>query len=1349
MSASPRFLLQLALGCLLSIQVLFAQAPAPSPDLFAQNNLAAWCIVPFDAKKRGPEERAAMLEKLGLRQFVYDYRKEHIPQWDEELTALKRHHIALVGWWFPGSLNDEARQTLALFQRHDVSPQLWVTGNGGAITVTSPEDQAARIAKEVQRLKPICEAAAPLGCKVALYNHGAWFGEPENAIAIVTALKASGIQNVGLVYNLHHGHAHLDRLEKVLPQMLPHLLFLNLNGMDQKGDTKGRKILPLGIGTEDIRVLRIIRASGYSGPIGLLNHTDEDAEGRLLDNLDGLRWLLPQLDDAPPGPKPTYRTWKETSATSPSTSKSTASLVRQGTGVPSINEEFGKALSGGLLIPGSEAYRTLPLTIECRARLNSKDQFNILAACDPKNSSTHWELYTYAGSGFFSLYLPGRGGEYRSNVNICDGQWHNLIANIEEHSISLWVDGKLVLEKPIQPLKGTSQPGDLALGRLVEGTLGCDGLIDDVRLSRGVMKPRKGEHPRQRMDITIGLWHFNDLTDRPASAADLSIPPPPPFHPPLAPLDKSMDRHWKEFVNRERVFDFYAKEVLEFLKQKPAPQLLPAFTGLDGGQQGHWGNQNDKDTWNDGRWSRSDLGTVFSAVFKGGGQTLLKGVAIRIGDNGEFSACFDPLSLTFPLVWKDDFIKLSDARHGFMNGAGPGGKVTQKSPPPTPPAAAVYHGFYRNGNRTLFSYSIGGTTYLDTAWVKDGKWTQTRAEAATHPDKDLIKGGPAQWPAWLETQGTLGTEEPFATDTLTIPYENPYGTLFFITGHDFIDAHTAAITTMTGEVWLVRGIDEKLSKLRWKRYATGLHQPLGVKVWNNKLYVLGRDQITCLQDLNGDDEADFYECVTNAMITSPGGHDFITGLDIDKKGRFYFASANQGLCRLTLPDQIEVLATGFRNPNGLGFSPDERFLTTSVQEGDWTPASAICRVELGKNEGAHFGAGGPKNGQPPEPPLLQLPRGEDNSAGGQAFISGESWKSLVGEGNLVHFSTGSGSAFLVMPQQIQGVSQSAALKISGNFDSGVQAGRFHTADGHLYATGMQGWGSYTPKDGCFQRLRFTGDSTPVPTAVEARDNGVLIRYNRKLDAATASKAANHFAQCWNYNYSAAYGSPELSVRYADTVGHDPLEVRSAHLLEDSKALFLEIPQILPASQIHLHTAVTARSQDLFLTAHALAPAFTEFPGYTKIAKIQPAAASKTSGPTSLPNPWAKGEPGRAIQVEAALGLQFVQKTLTAKPGEALSLTFRNPDVVPHNWMLAKPGTLQTMGNLTNLMITDPKGLAKHYVPESPDVLTYTDMVNPGQSFTIHFHAPQQKGEYPYLCTFPGHWMVMNGILRVE
>jgi len=441
---------------------------------------------------------------------------------------------------------------------------------------------------------------------------------------------------------------------------------------------------------------------------------------------------------------------------------------------------------------------------------------------------------------------------------------------------------------------------------------------------------------------------------------------------------------------------------------------------------------------------------------------------------------------------------------------------------------------------------------------------------------------------------------------------------------------------------------------------------------------------------------------------------------------------------------LEVLATGFRNPNGLGISPDGRFITTSVQEGDWTPATSICQIELGKKEGAHFGAGGPKNGQPPEPVLMYLPRGEDNSASSQAFITSDKWASLKGDNNFIHLSSGGGSAWLVMRQNVNGRWQAAATRISGNFDSGPQAARFNPNDGHLYVNGMQGWGSYTPNDGCFQRVRFTGGDKPVPVGFEARDNGVIIRFNQPVKEADA---ATCFAQCWNYRYSAAYGSPEYSVKYADTPGHDPLEVRSVQKLDGGKTLFLEIPQIVTASQIHLRVST---GHDIFLTAHALAEPFTDFPGYTKIAKTNHAAQIGLTAPTpSKLNPWAKGEGGRELVIEATLGLQYVQKQLTAKADEKLTIVFKNPDVVPHNWLLAKPGSLQKLGDKCNLMITDPQGLAKHYVPDSDDVIAYTDMTNPKGEFVIHITAPKEKGDYPYLCTFPGHWMVMNGVMKVE
>jgi hypothetical protein len=112
------------------------------------------------------------------------------------------------------------------------------------------------------------------------------------------------------------------------------------------------------------------------------------------------------------------------------------------------------------------------------------------------------------------------------------------------------------------------------------------------------------------------------------------------------------------------------------MKQNALPELIPAFPGVDGGQQGHWGNQNDQVTWKDGRFASSDLGSVFSCVFKGAGMTIPKAVCcVRFDDK---AAVFDPATFSFPVQWTGGFIKLNDARHGFMGGGPMDGKVIPK-----------------------------------------------------------------------------------------------------------------------------------------------------------------------------------------------------------------------------------------------------------------------------------------------------------------------------------------------------------------------------------------------------------------------------------------------------------------------------------------------------------------------------------------------------------------------------------------------------------------------------------------------------------------------------------------------
>lgn len=461
-------------------------ARAASGKLFAPDNLIAWCIVPFDSKRRGPEERAAMLEKLGFKHFAYDYRAEHVPTFDAEIEACKRHGVSLDAWWFPGGLNAEARLILDVCKRHNIRPQLWVTG-GGTPTST-PEEFKARVEQEVKRIRPIAEAAAAQGMKVGLYNHGGWFGEPENQLAIIEALK---LDNVGIVYNFHHGHDHVDRIADVFKKARPHLLAVNLNGMARGGDRQGKKILPLGQGELDLELLKAIRDSGYAGPIGILGHTQDDAEERLRDNLDGLAWLLPQLDGQSPGAKPQPRTMK--------------AAATQGKAPGS------RPQPAGYLIDGRDEYRTAPLTVEMRATLRGKSGYNILVACDTKASGAHWELFTMPGSGQLTAYLPGHNPDHvRTSVDLCDGRPHDVAMVLESRRVQLYVDGKAAAEQSVESKKRPVEPGGLAIGRLVEGGIGCDGAVHALRLTRGAqtITPRTTDQSLRATADTLGLWRI-------------------------------------------------------------------------------------------------------------------------------------------------------------------------------------------------------------------------------------------------------------------------------------------------------------------------------------------------------------------------------------------------------------------------------------------------------------------------------------------------------------------------------------------------------------------------------------------------------------------------------------------------------------------------------------------------------------------------------------------------------------------------------------------------------------------------------------------------------------------------
>jgi hypothetical protein len=474
---------------------------------------------------------------------------------------------------------------------------------------------------------------------------------------------------------------------------------------------------------------------------------------------------------------------------------------------------------------------------------------------------------------------------------------------------------------------------------------------------------------------------------------------------------------------------------------------------------------------------------------------------------------------------------------------------------------------------------------------------------------ELVSGNRPRWGKPIVTKLVRGDGSgPFAVDTLTIPYDNPFKALFFCTGLDFLPDGRIAVCTCHGDVWLVR-VDEAKGECHWQRFATGLYQPLGLKVVDGKVVVLERGQLTRLHDLNGDGEADFYECLCNDWDTGTGEHSYDTCLDTDPGGNFYFFKTGDtnlptGGCLMKVSKdggKAEVFATGFRHPIGLGISPTG-VITGADQEGNWMPATRIDEYKKGGFYGdmrAHHRQEPPKIY---DGPLCWVPREVDNSAGGQAWVPADSKWPLAGLP--LHFSYGRCKAFVLLRQPFEGGSQGGVWDLGLRFLSGVCRGRF-APDGHLYVCGLNGWQTCAQADGCLQRVRYTGKPLDVPVKLEVVPDGVNLTFSRPLDRAAAEDPARYRAAWWGYRWSGEYGSKRYKVsgpgpveslpwfpRGVDLggVGQDDVPVTAAKLSGDGRTVHVTVPGVRPVMQMQL--GVNLRAADgaavvgsVFLTVH--------------------------------------------------------------------------------------------------------------------------------------------------------------------
>jgi hypothetical protein len=469
--------------------------------------------------------------------------------------------------------------------------------------------------------------------------------------------------------------------------------------------------------------------------------------------------------------------------------------------------------------------------------------------------------------------------------------------------------------------------------------------------------------------------------------------------------------------------------------------------------------------------------------------------------------------------------------------------------------------------------------------------------------KALREPGERRWGEPLVTCGTIDRdgEAPYVLDTITVPHDNPHRALFFIGALDFFPNGDAALCTAHGDVWVVRGLDATLERVSWQRFATGLYQPLGLRVVDGHVIVLGRDQLTRLHDLNGNGEADFYETFNQDLRIQGHDHAYATRLEIDSQGNFYFLKSGGGphgsaILKVASDGSIlQVLARGFRHPYGMGLGPNDE-ITVADNEGNWVPSSKIDLIEPGGFYGYLGGQAKAPEGLVPDRPLCFIPKIADNSSGGQAWVTTDQWGDYH-RGEMLHLSWGRCTLHAVLRESINGIWQAATVQFPGlTFLSGPGEGRFHPVDGQLYVVGLTGWQTAAAADGSFQRVRYTGRPVLMPAAFHAHENGLRVRFTVPLDPAVAASPSNYRIEQWNYRWSATYGSFHYSVREPGEIGHDTLRVVSAHLLPDGQSVFLEVPELQPVDQLHLHVDLRAGNGrpmrfDLYATIHQLAAPF--------------------------------------------------------------------------------------------------------------------------------------------------------------
>jgi glucose/arabinose dehydrogenase/cytochrome c551/c552 len=436
-----------------------------------------------------------------------------------------------------------------------------------------------------------------------------------------------------------------------------------------------------------------------------------------------------------------------------------------------------------------------------------------------------------------------------------------------------------------------------------------------------------------------------------------------------------------------------------------------------------------------------------------------------------------------------------------------------------------------------------------------------------------------RWPQEATSTITRSkSKAAFVVDDVALPLDNPWRRNLRLGDIQFLKDGTGVGVTLDGDVWLIRGLAGSSGTVRWRRFASGLHEPLTAAIRDDQIFVFDRNGIWRLRDTNGDGEADVHELFSNAFAQTADMREFPSTLRLAPNGEFVIAKGGQeattigkhngSVLRISADGRSStVLGYGFRQPN-LSVNPRTGLVISSDQQGNYIPSTPLHVVK----DRQFYGFLSDKLPREVYPapiaePLTWIPHATNASAMSQVWLYGARMGPL--NDSLVHIGFNGPELFRVILNNRGAKPQAAVVSITRAFDFPPLNGSVNPIDGQLYLAGFQilGWGTTATRLAGLGRVRYTGAVSTLPREVVPMDKGVLLRFDVPLDEATAAEPDNYSLTSWHYKRTYQYGSPQFKAD--DTPGIDRLAPSHTYVSKDRRTVFIAVPDMKPVMQMRV------------------------------------------------------------------------------------------------------------------------------------------------------------------------------------